>query len=132
MKTTSAKKVNPEQDLPDSSRTAWRVACAAILIVAGLLRLLYLTEKPLHHDEGVNGIFMASMFRRGFYHYDPANYHSPTLYYFGLLTTTLNSFLYGKYGLSTFAVRLVPALFGIGMVWLVLYFRRSIGMFGSL
>src|SRR5436189_27003 len=58
MKTTSAKKVNPEQDLPDSSRTAWRMACAAILIVA--------------------------------------------------------------------------ALFGIGMVWLVLYFRRSIGMFGSL
>jgi uncharacterized protein (TIGR03663 family) len=132
MSATSAKNVNPERDLPDPSRTAWRIACAAILIVAGLLRLLYLTEKVLHHDEGVNGLFMASLFRRGFYHYDPSNYHGPTLYYFGLLTTTLNSFLYGKYGLSTFAVRLVPALFGIGMVWLVFYFRRSIGMFGSL
>jgi uncharacterized protein (TIGR03663 family) len=125
-----AKKAITERS--DGSRTAWRIAGAAILMAAGLLRLLYLTEKPLHHDEGVNGLFLAPLFRQGFYHYDPSNYHGPTLYYFGLLTTTLNSFLYGKYGLSTFAIRLVPALFGMGIVWLVFYFRRFIGTFGSL
>ncbi len=131
-KPTSAKKIKKAQEAPDLSLKFWRVACAAIVVGAALLRLLYLTEKPLHHDEGVNGLFMASLFRRGFYHYDPANYHGPTLYYFGLLTTTLNSVLYGKYGLSTFAIRLVPALFGIGMVWLIFYFRRFIGTVGSL
>src|SRR5258708_7099750 len=131
-KPTSAKRIKKTRDAPDPSLKFWRVAGAAILIGSGLLRLLYLTEKPLHHDEGVNGLFMASLFRRGFYHYDPANYHGPTLYYFGLLTTTLNSVLYGKYGLSTFAIRLVPALFGIGIVWLMFYFRRFIGTVGSL
>ncbi|HXB20921.1 MAG TPA: flippase activity-associated protein Agl23 [Candidatus Solibacter sp.] len=110
------------------------MACAVVLIAAGLLRLLYLTEKPLHHDEGVNGFFLTALFRHGFYHYDPANYHGPTLYYFGLLTTTLNSLVYGKYGLSTFAIRLVPALFGIGTVWLILCLRRHrhLGTFGSI
>jgi hypothetical protein len=131
-KPTSAKRIKKTQDAPDPSLKFWRVACAAILIGSGLLRLLYLTEKPLHHDEGVNGLFMASLFRRGFYHYDPANYHGPTLYYFGWLTTTLNSVLYGKYGLSTLAIRLVPALFGIGIVWLMFYFRRFIGTVGAL
>src|SRR5437016_772474 len=116
----------------DRSPSAWQIACAVILLVAGLLRLLYLTEKPLHHDEGVNGLFLAPLFHQGYYHYDPANYHGPTLYYFGLITTTVNSFFYGKYGLSTFAIRLVPALFGIGTVWLVFSLRRYIGTFGAL
>ena len=127
MKASTKKATSPQQ-----SQTAWKIACPAILIAAGLLRLLYLSDKALHHDEGVNGLFLAPLFRGGFYHYDPANYHGPTLYYFGLLTTTLNAFFYGKYGLSTFAIRLVPALFGIGLVWLIFYFRRFIGTFGSL
>jgi uncharacterized protein (TIGR03663 family) len=124
----SAKRIKRQEQSP----TARQFACAAILIAAGLLRLLYLSEKALHHDEGVNGLFLAPLFRGDFYHYDPANYHGPTLYYFGLVTTTLNALLYGKYGLSTFAIRLVPALFGIGLVWLLFYFRRYIGAFGSL
>lgn len=114
------------------SPSVWQMGCAGVLLVAGLLRLLFLTEKPLHHDEGVNGLFLAPLFRQGYYHYDPANYHGPTLYYFGLITTTVNSFLYGKYGLSTFAIRLVPALFGMGIVWLLFSLRRYIGTFGSI
>ncbi len=85
----------------------------------------------MHHDEGVNGLFMTALFRTGYYHYDPANYHGPTLYYFGLLTSTFNSVFYGKAGLSTFAVRLVPALFGIGIVWLLFGLRRQIGPVGA-
>src|SRR5947208_15319508 len=122
----------PAQKTAGFSRDGWWWGSLSILMAAALLRLLYLTEKPMHHDEGVNGLFLAPLFHQGFYHYDPSNYHGPTLYYFGLLTTTLNSLLYGKYGLSTYAIRLVPALFGIGIVWLVFYLRRSIGTFGSL
>jgi uncharacterized protein (TIGR03663 family) len=107
-------------------------AIVPLLLGACVLRLLLLDLKPLHHDEGVNGTFMTNLFRAGFYHYDPANYHGPTLYYFGLITTTLNALFYGKAGLSTFAIRLVPAIFGIGLIWLIFYLRPYLGVFGTL
>jgi uncharacterized protein (TIGR03663 family) len=113
------------------SRFAWWTAPAVVLVGAGVLRLLFLDLKPLHHDEGVNGFFLTNLFRAGYYHYDPANYHGPTLYYFGLFTTTLNALFYGKAGLSTFAIRLVPATFGIAMIWRVFLLRRYVGNFGA-
>ncbi|MFI5107069.1 MAG: flippase activity-associated protein Agl23, partial [Terriglobales bacterium] len=99
----------------------------AILGAAALLRLLYLTQKPLHHDEGVNGIFLATLFRTGKYYYDPANYHGPTLYYFAVLPTAINNIFHWGHGLSTFAIRFVTAAFGVGVVWLMLCLRRFLG-----
>jgi uncharacterized protein (TIGR03663 family) len=111
---------------------AWQWTCLGVMIGAAFLRLFALTEKVLHHDEGVNGLFMTNLFRTGYYHYDPSNYHGPTLYYAGLVTTTLNAIFYGKYGLSTFAVRLVTAIFGVALVWLFLCLRRQLGTFGAI
>jgi uncharacterized protein (TIGR03663 family) len=96
------------------------------------LRLVELTLKPLHHDEGVNGLFLTTLFRGGPYVYNPANFHGPTLYYFAWITTTLNSFFYGKDGLSTFAIRLTTVVFGVAVVWLLLCLRRELGTFGVL
>lgn len=110
----------------------WHWAAGCILAASAILRLVLLDLKPLHHDEGVNGMFLATLFRGGFYHYDPANYHGPTLYYFAWITTTINSFFYGRDGLSTFAIRLVTVSFGIGIVWLILCLRRQLGDFGTL
>jgi uncharacterized protein (TIGR03663 family) len=115
-----------------SPLTAWQWSCAATLAAAAALRLYDLSAKVLHHDEGVNGMFMANLFRTGYYHYDPSNFHGPTLYYFGWITTTINSFFYGKEGLSTFAIRLVTVLFGLGIVWLILELRRELGQFAAL
>lgn len=114
------------------SRNAWLYAAGLILLAACLLRLILLDLKPLHHDEGVNGNFMMQLFRSGHYQYDPVNYHGPSLYYAGLVTTTVNALFYGKAGLSTFAVRLVPALSGVGLSWLVFLLRRYIGSFATL
>ncbi|HEX2711719.1 MAG TPA: flippase activity-associated protein Agl23 [Candidatus Acidoferrales bacterium] len=125
------KKVQEQATAPIGWRNPWWVAFAAALLVAILFRLLFLDLKPLHHDEGVNGYLLTNLFRTGFYHYDPANYHGPTLYYFGLLTTTLNALFYGKAGLSTFAIRLVPAVFGIALVWLVFVLRPYLSNFGA-
>src|SRR6266849_4288717 len=61
-----------------------------VLASAAILRLVFLTLKPLHHDEGVNGLFLTTLFRAGYYHYDLSNFHGPTLYYFGLITTGIN------------------------------------------
>src|SRR5215467_7590959 len=113
-------------------RDAWWWSGMAILIGAALLRLLFLTEKPLHHDEGVNGVFLATLFRTGVYHYDPANYHGPILYYLAIIPTAINSLIHWGHGLSTFAIRFVTAAFGVGVVWLILCLRRWLGDAGSL
>jgi uncharacterized protein (TIGR03663 family) len=96
-----------------------------VLTVAGLLRLYDLNLVPLHHDEGVNGNFLMRLFREGYYHYDPANYHGPTLYYFALLSTYI-------LGPTTFAIRLTTALFGLATVWLVLALRWRLGTVAAL
>jgi uncharacterized protein (TIGR03663 family) len=130
---SSAAKKSRSETIPISRRLdLWHWTAGGILLGAALLRLLYLPDKVLHHDEGVNGLFLTTLFRNGYYHYDPSNFHGPTLYYFGWIITTINSFFYGKEGLSTFAIRLVPALFGIGVVWLMLCLRRQLGDFGAL
>lgn len=112
-----------EAQLPDR---AWLGANVAVLIVAAVFRLVALELKPMHHDEGVNaGYFLLNLVRRGSYVYDPTNYHGPTLYYFALFPAKL-------FGLHTWTVRLTTALFGIATVWLFLYLRRRIGVYGAL
>ncbi len=100
-----------------------------VLAAAAVLRFLFLTLKPLHHDEGVNGLFLTTLFRTGKYYYDPSNFHGPTLYYFALVTAGINNIFHWGSGLSTVAIRMVPALFGIGIVWLILCLRRQLGTF---
>jgi uncharacterized protein (TIGR03663 family) len=110
---------------PDIPERAWVYASAAILLLALLLRVYALDMKPLHHDEGVNGFFLTNLLRQGRYAYDPENYHGPTLYYLTLPFVALA-------GLHTFVVRLVPTLFGVGVVWLVLALRRYVGTVAAL
>lgn len=105
---------------PDFSARAWTAAAAAILATSALLCFYDLALKPLHHDEGVNGNFLLRLLREGYYHYDPANYHGPTLYYFALLVVRVT-------GLSDASVRIITGLFGVATVALVLGMRRLIG-----
>lgn len=127
---------NTNQDTFDArsiSPLVWRVASLTILAGAAFIRLYKLSLVPMHHDEGVNGFFLTNLYRTGVYHYDPTNYHGPTLYYFALVIAKINALFFGKAnGLSTVGVRLVPALFGIGTVWLILCLRRNIGTIGAL
>jgi uncharacterized protein (TIGR03663 family) len=107
------------------SERAWLVAGLVILCVAAVMRLYALELKPFHHDEGVNGFFLTNLIRDGIYKYDPTNYHGPTLYYFALPFAFL-------FGLTTFAVRLVPAVFGLATVGLALCLRRHLGAVAAL
>ena len=129
-----------DRDLPqvtDLSERGWRVGSFAILSLAAFLRLYNLNLVPFHHDEGVNGNFLVRLVREGFYQYDPANYHGPTLYYFSALIPWVLKLVFGTsaretYGLNTVTIRLVPALFGLATIWLVLLLRRRIGTIGTL
>src|SRR5437660_3072163 len=114
-----------------SDRT-WLIAAISIMVVGGFLRLYDLNLVPLHHDEGVNGNFLVRLVRDGFYQYDPGNYHGPTLYYFAAIIPWTIRLLFGasaqnRYGLTTFNIRLVTALFGLATIWLVLLLRRRLG-----
>ncbi|HEX3586112.1 MAG TPA: flippase activity-associated protein Agl23, partial [Candidatus Angelobacter sp.] len=119
--------VSLTQERAFASRDFWWWSSLGLLAVAALLRLIFLTQKPLHHDEGVNGLFLATLFRTGKYSYDPSNYHGPSLYYFALIPTAINNLLHWGHGLSTFAIRFVTATFGVGVVWLMLCLRRFLG-----
>lgn len=121
----------------DISDRSWLLGSILIMLVGAILRLYDLPLVPFHHDEGVNGNFLVHLVRDGFYHYDPENYHGPTLYYFAAVIPWIIRFLFGPlaqnaYGLTTFNVRLVPALFGLGTIWLILLLRRRLGAIGSL
>lgn len=103
----------------------WFVSCGLITAVATFVRFFWLDVKPLHHDEGVNGFFLTTLFREGRYQYDPANYHGPDLYYIALAFTKV-------FGLNTLSVRWSVAIFGVLIVVLAFYLRRYIGRNGSL
>ncbi len=115
-----------------SDRT-WLIAVAAILVLAAILRLYNLDLVPFHHDEGVNGNFLVRLVREGYYHYDPANYHGPTLYYFAaIIAWVLRPFVGPTANLSDFGVRLVPALFGLATIGLIFTVRRNLGTVATL
>jgi uncharacterized protein (TIGR03663 family) len=123
-----------EQDIPEK---AWRIGVIAIFLIAAVLRLYDLNLVPLHHDEGVNGNFLVRLVREGAYNYDPANYHGPTLYYFAAVIPWITKVLFGNaardnYGLTTFTIRLVPALFGLATIALVFLLRRRLGTVAAL
>src|SRR5215203_5230067 len=105
--------------------TVWLASCGLITAVAAFLRFFNLGLKPFHHDEGVNGFFLTSLFREGTYRYDPANYHGPTLYYISLVFSKL-------FGLNTISVRASVAIFGVLTVVLAFFLRSFIGKFGAL
>lgn len=126
-----AKKQAPQtiQETPDAEEQGrdwfWLLSCALVAIVALVSRFYDLGLKPFHHDEGVNGFFLTSLFRDGTYKYDPANYHGPTLYYISLAFSKV-------FGLETVSVRASVAIFGVLMVVLTFFLHKYIGKIGSL
>ena len=118
----------PEETPPAEEKKpdiVWLASSLLVTAIGFFLRFFWLGLKPFHHDEGVNGFFLTSLFREGVYKYDPANYHGPTLYYVTLAFTKV-------FGLETVPVRWSVAIFGVLTVVLALYLKRYIGKIGAL
>ena len=81
-----------------------------ILVFGALLRLWRLGDFPFHPDEAIHAWFALGLRE---YHYDPV-YHGPLLYH---LVATVFALL----GASDYTARLVPALLGVGLLWMVLF-----------
>jgi uncharacterized protein (TIGR03663 family) len=118
----------PAESEPSGERSRdwlWLTSCFVVTVLATALRFASLDLKPFHHDEGVNGFFLTDLFRKGQYHYDPANYHGPTLYYIALAFAKV-------FGLETVPVRASVAVWGVLTVVLCFYLRPYIGKTASL
>ena len=103
----------------------WLLGCFVITTIAAFLRFYWLELKPLHHDEGVNGFFLITLFRSGTYKYDPTNYHGPDLYYIALAFCKV-------FGLNTISIRASVGIFGVLTVVAAFFLKKYIGRIGSL
>lgn len=117
--------VSLEDRRPKTEDPLWLIGCLIVTGVAIFWRFWQLELKPLHHDEGVNGHFLLSLFRENVYRYDPANYHGPDLYYIALAFTKM-------FGLNTWSIRASVAIFGVLIVLLTFFLKNYIGRIGSL
>ncbi len=90
------------------------MAFAVSFVLSLLLRLLFLGEKVMHHDESLHA-FYAAQIVAGYAHEYSAMLHGPFIYYIGAFFQLL-------FGDSDFVARLPTALFGslvAATVWLV-------------
>jgi len=94
-----------------------------VLALALLLHILHLDARPLHHDESLHATF-------GFYWYDNAQsnyiyrydptYHGPFLY-------VVIRVFYELFGVGVTQARLVPLVFGLGILFSPLLFMAHMG-----
>jgi uncharacterized protein (TIGR03663 family) len=89
----------------------------AILLVAAFFRFAWLDLKPPHHDEGVVASMAEGITEKGYYEYDPTNFHGPLPFYLSWLSQRL-------FGRTIFAMRLPVVMLSVLAVGLMLAFRE--------
>ncbi len=116
---------------PSDSRLATRQVVfflLFLLVAAGALafRLPTLGERPMHADEAVQAAIVRDLWQQGHYEYNPDEFHGPTMPYATLPSAWLGS-------ATTFAetsewtYRIVPVLFGVGVILLVWLLGDALG-----
>jgi uncharacterized protein (TIGR03663 family) len=96
------------------------------ILVALILRVPGLDERPMHHDEANQAVRSGELQQSFEYAYDPADHHGPSLYYLTLPSACLFS---GRdfSGTNEWTFRLVPVFFGILLLLLFLLLKDGIG-----
>ena len=105
-----------------------QLAALIVLVAAGALalRLPRLNLRPAHGDEAVHTYKFNELWKTGRYVYDSYEYHGPTLYYFTLPVVWASGA--DDYGQTSMAMyRLVPVLFGVGLILLLWLLRDGLG-----
>jgi len=112
-------------DLAGLAAKYWFVALiAGVVIFGAVLRLWDLGERAVHHDESIHIKFAWDITQGVKYTHDPV-YHGP-FNYFGTAA------IFKVFGDSDYTSRLLPALFGIGLIALPFMLRRQLGTIGAL
>jgi uncharacterized protein (TIGR03663 family) len=102
------------------------VLILAATIVALVLRLPRLHQRPMHGDEAVHADKFRLLLEEGFYEYKPEEYHGPTLNYLTLIPAKLAG-AERLTEVSEFTLRIVPVFFGVCLVLLLLLTTDGLG-----
>lgn len=102
------------------------IVFALISLGALAFRLPQLGDRPMHADESVHAARFRDLWQRGHYAYDPNEFHGPTLVYATLPSAWLSRA--ATFAETTEAMyRLVPVLFGTGLVLLIWLVADALG-----
>ena len=102
------------------------VLILAVTIVACVLRLPRLAQRPMHGDEAIHAVKFGELLEHGTYVYDPNEYHGPTLNYLTLIPAWLTS-AKNLTEVTEFTLRIVPVFMGVALVLLVVLISDGIG-----
>lgn len=106
--------------------TTWTALLVVLVAAALATRLPKLGLRPMHTDEAVHACKFDILLQTGRYRYDPSEYHGPTLYYLTLPIAWLSGAQsFAEMNAATF--RLVPVLFGVGLVALLVLVGDGLG-----
>jgi uncharacterized protein (TIGR03663 family) len=100
-----------------------------ICLTALAVRVVRLDLRPMHHDEANQAVKFGNLLENGEYRYDNTDHHGPSLYYLSLpLVRLITGPDFADTG--TFALRLLPALSGMGMIILFLFLADGLSRKG--
>jgi uncharacterized protein (TIGR03663 family) len=98
----------------------------ALTLAALLVRIPSLDRRPMHHDEANQAVRAGILQETGIYRYDPEDHHGPTLYYLTLPIALVHAGT--RFAATTETTfRLVPVLFGVGLIPLLFLLRGALG-----
>ena len=100
------------------------IQCCIVLAVS-IFCFYDLSLKPPHVDESVNGFFVNTLWEKGFYTYDPNNYHGPLLFYLFQISEKI-------FGFGIEAFRIVSVLFLILTIFIILKSRTVLDRHASI
>jgi uncharacterized protein (TIGR03663 family) len=107
------------------TNTAFRGLFICAILGALLFRVVRLDVRPMHHDEANQAVKFGDLLERGEYRFDPNGHHGPSLYYLTLpMARVAGQKAFAE--LSETTLRLVPALFGAGLLLLFLLFAGGL------
>ena len=108
------------------------VGCmAAVLAVSACFRLPGLQTRPMHADEANQAVKAGILWETGIYDYDVADHHGPALYWLTLPSLRLSGAKDFAHT-DAWAYRIVPVVFGLGLVMLVLLVADGLGRTATL
>ena len=103
----------------------WELALyGGLLVVAGVMRLWDLGVRAIHHDESLHALYSWNLYTGRGYQHDPMM-HGPFQFHG-------NATVFFLFGDGDYTARLLPALFGIFLVFMPYFLRHRLGQIGSL
>ncbi len=114
-----------DRPLSEMVRLDWETGAWILLFLVAIATRFYaLGVRAMSHDESLHTLYSYYLYNAGNYEHNPMM-HGPFLFH-------ANALIYSLFGHTDATARIVPALFGIGVIWMARLFRRYIGRTGAL